>query len=153
MKNSIEIKIKLVVIAVFITAGSLQSPEESFAQPNTVRISIISDTQENFTGILDNLNLYGFSVTSFVDLDSDGINDIVVVVDLDDNGRINRGAKCILFLKSDGTVKSIKKVENTEYSFENQDNLFKDFDVFYYLLLLSIISFVCFCLYLFFKAI
>ena len=69
----------------------------------------ISDTQGNFTGVLDdgdsfsNPNLLG-------DLNNDGINDIAVSAPSDDDGGSDRGAIYILYMDTNGMVKSHKKI-------------------------------------------
>ncbi|MBW8050815.1 MAG: hypothetical protein FVQ77_10870, partial [Cytophagales bacterium] len=84
----------------------------------TVKLSQkISDTQGNFTGILDDSDLFGRSVASLGDLDGDGIRDIVVNAARDDDGGTDRGAIWILFLNSNGTVKSQQKISGTQGNF------------------------------------
>ena len=58
----------------------------------------ISDTQGNFTGILDNVDLFGSAVASLGDLDGDGVGDLAVGAYLDDDGGTRRGAVWVLFL-------------------------------------------------------
>jgi len=77
----------------------------------------ISDTQGNFTGIVDNDDRLGKSVTSIGDLDGDGISDIAVGAYLDDDGGTDRGAVWIMFLNTDGTVKSYQKISDTQGNF------------------------------------
>ena len=64
----------------------------------------ISDTEGNFTGILDNSDYFGSSVTFLGDLDGDGVKDIAVGAYGDADGGSGRGAVWILFMNSDGTV-------------------------------------------------
>ncbi len=59
----------------------------------------ISDTQGGFTGNLDNDDLFGNAVASLGDLDGDGVGDLAVGADADDDGGGNRGAVWILFLR------------------------------------------------------
>ncbi|MFH1320771.1 MAG: T9SS type A sorting domain-containing protein [Bacteroidota bacterium] len=77
----------------------------------------ISDTQGNFDGSLDNSDYFGWSVASLGDLDKDGVADIAVGATFDDDGENNSGAVWILFLNSDGTVKSHQKISNTQGNF------------------------------------
>ena len=76
----------------------------------------ISDTEGNFTGILDD-DRFGVSIAALGDLDNDGINDIAVGAHVDDDGGFNKGAVWILFLNTDGTVKSHQKISNTQGNF------------------------------------
>ena len=73
----------------------------------------ISSTQGGFTGILEFLDSFGVSVASLGDLDGDGVGDLAVGAEGDDDGGIGffaeRGAVWILFLNTDGTVKSHQK--------------------------------------------
>ncbi len=77
----------------------------------------ISDTEGGFTGGLDDSDFFGFSAASLGDLDGDGVGDLVVGAIDDDDGGANRGAVWVLFLNTDGTVKSHQKVSDTEGGF------------------------------------
>ncbi len=87
----------------------------------------ISDWFGGFTGILDNEDLFGFSVASLGDLDGDGVGDLAVGAINDDDGGNNRGAAWVLFLNTDGTVKSHQKISDTQGGFtgilDNDDHL------------------------------
>ncbi len=63
----------------------------------------ISDAQGNFAGVLDDGDWFGTGVTSLGDFDGDGVDDLAVGAPGDNNGR---GAVWLLFMNSDGTVKS-----------------------------------------------
>ena len=68
---------------------------------------------------LDKFNLeekeqFGYTISSIGDLNGDGVNDIAVGAYHDDDGGYNTGAVYILFLNSDGTVKSHQKISSTE---------------------------------------
>jgi len=82
----------------------------------------ISDTQGGFTGILNNQDDFGGSVTSIGDLDGDGVTDIAVGAARDDDGGSDRGAAWVLFLNTDGTVKSHQKISSTEGGFTGTSN-------------------------------
>jgi len=77
----------------------------------------ISSTQGGFTGILDNTDLFGISVGPLGDLNLDGIPDIVVGAFRDDDGGADRGAVWLLFLDTNGTVKSHQKISSTAGGF------------------------------------
>jgi len=78
----------------------------------------ISDTYGGFTGILDDNDRFGTSVAAPGDLDRDGVGDLAVGAQVDDDGGNDRGAVWVLFLNSNGTVKSHQKVSDTEGGFE-----------------------------------
>jgi hypothetical protein len=91
----------------------------ALAQPGCVLShQKISDTQGNFTGILDNGDLFGHSVTSLGDLDGDGVDDLAVGAPGDDDGGPTCGAVWVLFLNANGTVKSHLKISDTEGGFD-----------------------------------
>ena len=77
----------------------------------------ISDTDGGFMGVLDNIDEFGTSVASLGDLDGDGVGDLAVGAVGDDDGGTNRGAVWVLFLNTDGTVKSHQKISDTEGGF------------------------------------
>jgi hypothetical protein len=77
----------------------------------------ISDTEGNFTGVLYDANRFGWAVGSLGDLDGDGVEDLAVGACLDDDGGSNRGAVWVLFLNTDGTVKTHQKISSTEGGF------------------------------------
>ncbi|MEE9466040.1 MAG: hypothetical protein V3W14_10765, partial [Candidatus Neomarinimicrobiota bacterium] len=73
----------------------------------------ISDTAGNFTATLDSSDNFGRSMAALGDLDSDGVPDLAVGAWFDDDGGTNRGAVYVLFMNSDGTVKSFQKISGT----------------------------------------
>ena len=81
----------------------------------------ISDAEGGFTGILDDGDRFGRSVASLGDLDGDGVGDLAVGADLDDDGGIppnaERGAVWVLFLNTNGTVKAHQKISDTQGGF------------------------------------
>jgi hypothetical protein len=78
----------------------------------------ISSTEGGFPGALDDGDLFGRSIASLGDLDRDGIGDLAVGADMDDDGGVDRGAVWVLFLNRDGSVKSHQKISNTAGGFE-----------------------------------
>jgi hypothetical protein len=77
----------------------------------------ISDTEGNFTGILNNSDAFGAAVASLSDFDGDGVTDLAVGASSDDGEGENRGAVWMLFLNVDGTVKGHQKISETEGDF------------------------------------
>ncbi|MCX6256870.1 MAG: VCBS repeat-containing protein [Bacteroidia bacterium] len=77
----------------------------------------ISDTQGNFTGVLDDNDQFGIGLSGIGDLNGDGTPDIAVGANQDDDGGENRGAVWILFLNTYGTVNSFQKISNTTGNF------------------------------------
>jgi hypothetical protein len=66
----------------------------------------ISDTQGSFSGTVHDYDYLGCSVAAIGDLNNDGNSDIAVGAYKDDDGGTDRGAVWIMFLNSNGTVKS-----------------------------------------------
>ena len=87
----------------------------------------ISSTSGNFTGVLDNTDLFGYSVSNLGDLDGDGVSDLGVGAAHDDDGGQNSGAVWILFLNSNGTVKSHQKISNSAGNFTGNLLSFSEF--------------------------
>ncbi len=79
--------------------------------------SRISATEGGFDGELDPADHMAAAVEGVGDMNGDGIVDIAVGADLDDDGAENAGAVWILFLDHDGTVKSHAKVSATSGGF------------------------------------
>ena len=77
----------------------------------------ISNTAGGFTAVLDDGDNFGNSLTNLGDLDGDGVTDIAVGAIGDDDGGSDRGAVYILFMNSDGTVKSHQKISDTAGAF------------------------------------
>ncbi|MCP4962436.1 MAG: hypothetical protein GY925_24595 [Actinomycetia bacterium] len=73
----------------------------------------ISSTTGGLTGPLDDTDQFGLSVAGVGDLNGDGIVDIAVGANRDDDGGSNQGAVYVLFLNADGTVKAEQKISST----------------------------------------
>ena len=72
---------------------------------------VINDDTTNDPS-LNNGDSFGISVAPIGDLDGDGVNDIIVGADADDTGGNNKGAIHIMFMNTDGSVKSTVEINN-----------------------------------------
>jgi gliding motility-associated-like protein len=82
----------------------------------------ISDTQGNFNGGLNIDDYFGGAVANIGDLDGDGVVDIAVGAYKDDDAGSDIGAIYILFLNSNGTVKSHQKITQNQGGFTETFN-------------------------------
>ncbi|MFK7949212.1 MAG: T9SS type A sorting domain-containing protein [Saprospiraceae bacterium] len=80
----------------------------------------INESNGNFGGDLDPEDYFGISVASIGDLNNDGVTDILVGARGDDDGGFNRGAVYILYLNTNGTVATTKKISSITNNFTNQ---------------------------------
>lgn len=77
----------------------------------------ISNLAGGFTGDLTDNIQFGRTVANIGDLNNDGVADLAVGVQDDDDGGTNRGAVWILFMKTDGTVSSQQKISSVTGGF------------------------------------
>ncbi|MEL6984380.1 MAG: integrin alpha, partial [Actinomycetota bacterium] len=77
----------------------------------------ISDTIGGLTATLDDDDRFGRSIAGLGDLDGDGIEDLAVSADGDDDGGSNRGAVYVLFMNANGTVKAEQKISDLNGGF------------------------------------
>ncbi|QQR54554.1 FG-GAP repeat protein [Candidatus Peregrinibacteria bacterium] len=73
----------------------------------------ISDTEGGFVPRIGNYASFGVSLAGLGDLNGDGVEDLAVGVQVDNDGASGAGAIWILFLNEDGTVKDQQKISNT----------------------------------------
>ena len=93
------------VLAATICAGFLAAQG-----PGTVlREQKISWNAGGFAGVVDNADRFGRGLAALGDLDGDGVGDVAVGAALDDDGGPDLGAVWILFMNTDGTVRSDTK--------------------------------------------
>lgn len=74
----------------------------------------VSAVSGGFAGLLEASDKFGSSVASIGDLDGDGVIDLAVGAELDDDGGGGIGAVWVLFMHADGTVKGEQKVSATD---------------------------------------
>ncbi|QNK76221.1 T9SS type B sorting domain-containing protein [Winogradskyella sp. PAMC22761] len=94
---------------------------------NVISSTKISDTSGNFTGILDNEDRFGGAVSYLGDLNNDGLPELAVGADYDEDGGYWHGAVWILSLNNNGTVNSHSKISDTQGGFDgfiNGDAIF-----------------------------
>lgn len=77
----------------------------------------ISSIEGGFGGVLDDQDRFGTSLAPLGDLDGDGIGDLAVGAQFDDDGGSSFGAVWTLFLNADGTVKHEQKISATQGGF------------------------------------
>ena len=73
----------------------------------------ISETRGGFQGQLDPGDQFGRAIGNLGDVDGDGVVDIGVGANFDDDGGTSAGAMWVLFLNPDGTVKGESKISAT----------------------------------------
>ena len=82
----------------------------------------ISDTTGGFDGNLNNGDQFGSAVASIRDMDGDGNDELAVGAPYAGDGGTGRGAIWILFLNSDGRVKSQQKIADGAGGFKGDLN-------------------------------
>ncbi len=73
----------------------------------------ISATTPLLSGLLDDVDLFGFSVCALGDFNGDNIEDLAVGAVLDDDGGTDRGAVWLLMLKALGGLNAVGKLSAT----------------------------------------
>jgi hypothetical protein len=95
----------------------------AYPQPDGVTTDLVgfyqkvSETSGNFQGVLDNGDQFGTSVASIGDLNNDGVPDLAIGVQYDDDGANDAGAVWILLMNADGTVNSETKISDNASGF------------------------------------
>ena len=77
----------------------------------------INEVSGSFNGVLNTEDFFGISIDEIGDLDGNGVNDLAVGTNGDDDGGANRGAVWILFLDTDDSVIASTKISNTSGNF------------------------------------
>jgi hypothetical protein len=77
----------------------------------------ISDTRGTFNGVLDDGDVFGIDSTPLGDLNGDGVPDVMVGSQFDDDGGTDQGAVYTLFLRAGGSVQGHQKISETRGGF------------------------------------
>jgi len=110
----------IIFISIIIIFGTFQESQSAPATGIVKSFQKISDTTGNFLNVLDDGDRFSHVIASIGDRDGDGVIDIAVGADFDDDGCLpnnsdcDKGAVYILFMNNDGTVKSHQKISDTE---------------------------------------
>ena len=90
-----------------------QLPSEAFAADGDVSstVAIASDTTNGPS--LASGDIFGTSIANIGDLNGDGVNDLAVGADNDDEGGDKRGAVHIMFMNTDGSVDSTAEINDS----------------------------------------
>ena len=87
-----------------------------------------------FRDVLDDGDGFGSAVAGIGDVDGDDVEDLLVGVPYDDDGKtvtgVNRGAVWILFLRSDGTVRDFTKISDKSAAAGPLGGVLQDSDYF-----------------------
>ncbi len=73
----------------------------------------ISQTQGGFPSAIGDGDLFGMTVVPTGDTNQDGVPDVIVGSNRDDDGGLNRGAVFTVTLNADGTVQGAEKISTT----------------------------------------
>lgn len=84
---------------------------------NVKGVQKISSTQGSFSGPLDNGDQFGMAISAVPDRNGDGVIDLAVAANLDDDGGANFGAFYFLNMNTDGTVQGQQKISATQGGF------------------------------------
>ena len=91
----------------------------SFVLIFLVTSNVFASSDFTFSNIKPD-DFFGHDIELISDLDGDGVTDIAVGVPYDNDGANSAGAVYILFLNSDGTVKSSQKISSSEGNFREK---------------------------------
>src|SRR5262245_52560235 len=87
----------------------------------------ISDRAGGFEGQLRRGDQFGRAAANLGDLDGDGVIDLAVCANYDDDGGANKGAVYVLFLNTDGTVKVSQKISEAQGGLPVRLNIHDEF--------------------------
>jgi hypothetical protein len=107
---------KRALLPLVLALAGLAAP--AAAQVGSVLRSLrIKPGVSGFVGPLAEYDYFGSALAALGDLNGDGVGDLAVGAQYDDDGGLDRGAIWILFLKPDGTVLAEQKISQTQGGF------------------------------------
>ena len=106
-------RLQLFILLFAMCSLLFQLPPEAFAADGDVSstVAIASDTTNGPS--LASGDLFGTSIANIGDLNGDGVNDLAVGADADDEGGDKRGAVHIMFMNTDGSVDSTAEINDS----------------------------------------
>ena len=109
-------RLQLFILLFAMCSLLFQLPSEAFADSNSSgsvkSTAVINDSTENGP-VLDDNDRFGWSVANIGDLDGDGVKDIAAGAIYDGTGGNKKGAVHIMFMESDGSVKSTAVINDS----------------------------------------
>src|SRR5690606_2798575 len=99
-------------LIIIFAVNLIYSQEYNVASYNKISAETIDDFYD-----VDYEDWFGHSVEGIGDLNGDGVNDIAIGANQDDDGGENKGAIYILFLNEDTSIQSIQKISEEEGGF------------------------------------
>lgn len=103
--------ILLTIMLLLFGQAFAQNPITSY-QVNTEQK--IGEGQGGFSPLLTNVDRFGAAARGIGDVNGDGIEDIAIGANGDDDGGTDKGAVYILFMNANGTVASHQKISDTQ---------------------------------------
>ena len=100
-------------VFLFLVVNLIYSQQYTVASYN----KISEETINQFYN-LENEDWFGHSVEGIGDLNGDGVNDLAIGANQDDDGGENKGAIYIFFLNEDDSIQSIQKISEEEGGFD-----------------------------------
>ena len=107
------LKVKLIFFILLTMSLGFHVPSDAFAADGDVTSTVEINSSTTNGPTLTNSDQFGMSVANIGDLDGDGVNDLAVGANGDDDGGANRGAVHIFFMNTDGSVDSTVEINDS----------------------------------------
>ena len=106
-------RIHLFIMLFAVSSLLVHIPSDAYGANGDVDSTVeINDSTANGPTLTD-FDYFGTSVANIGDLDGDGVNDLAVGAEEDDDGGANRGAVHIIFMNTDGSVDSTVEINDS----------------------------------------